>query len=635
MSGSIVRIVALTHNLEPDFFDEDLLPNVLGLSRVDDRSYAAGIALQRKLQGITCRVLMAQSAYGGRPGLRTEIRPVSLPLGRLHAKCFVAEYERAVLLSIGSANLTSNGFRRNREVAGVLLTQREKPGDAASILEALNGAIQSLEPIKATWLPPVLDDLAAVRDKVRGWHPEPPPPPHRVVWSDTKHCLLDAILAAWGAATPIRRVHIVSPFWCEDGQDPSPLRTLLTRLRSDGMLGDRVQVHLYFNAQALEGGVHRPAYPAGFQVVYADFPGVQMIAHAVRPDVDASDVDFKVELNATRSLHAKVLLLEGEHTALAYAGSANFTRRGLGLSKAGNIEAGWLLHGNARELRPLIPPALDETEVIASGSVATGGPAGEEDGPYFPEFMLEATLRPDPDQADVLQLVLAWSESAPSRFEVQRVVSEVDGGAYGGTSLLTADGSAGQAALALDADGARALLQTREVWVHNHDIGQGGAFPVNLTADARLLLPLAPGATRPGEEALLAYYQGKLSFEELYPEPQPESAARQPLDSLERSGVDTTHIQSYRIRAFVEALPGMLNELTSVCGPRPLLELTFLGDTSPVGLARCIEGEARCGQKTPTAAAFQLVEILRVIREAARHVGEREPAVLADVVAEA
>jgi hypothetical protein len=151
-----------------------------------------------------------------------------------------------------------------------------------------------------------------------------------------------------------------------------------------------------------------------------------------------------------------------------------------------------------------------------------------------------------------------------------------------------------------------------------------------------LLLPLAPGAARPGEEALLAYYRGQISFEELYPDPEETlEVGSRSLHDLERSGVDTSRIQSYRIRAFVEALPGMLAELTRVSGPRPLFELAFLGETSPLGLARCVAAEVAHGLKSPTAAAFQLVEILRVVREAAACVGRRDPQLLADVAQQA
>src|SRR5690606_33070408 len=164
--------------------DTDFLPNVLGLSRVDDKSYSAAVELERRLQGMSCRVAMAAPAYIGRPSLRTELLPLSLRAGRLHAKCCVVEYERGALVSLGSANLTSSGFRKNREVAGVMVTHEEARGDAATIVEAIGGALQCLSAVDHDWVPRVYADLESVRKKVLEWHPQLPSPPHRVLWSD-------------------------------------------------------------------------------------------------------------------------------------------------------------------------------------------------------------------------------------------------------------------------------------------------------------------------------------------------------------------------------------------------------------------------------------------------------------------
>ena len=629
-----MRLVALTHNLEPAFFDDDLLPNVLGLSRTDDRSYAAGIELQRKLQGISSRVLMAASAYRGRPSLRTEVHPLSLGgSGRLHAKYFVAEHERAVLMSIGSANLTSNGFRKNREVAGVMVTTEETLDDAATMLQTVAGAIRTLERLDQAWTPAVLSDLEAVRDKIVGWHSSTTESRHRIVWSDGEHRLLDVLVGAWNGA-PIGRISIVSPFWSEDGQQPSPLRELLERLRAAGCLADSVEVHLYFDAHALEGGDYNPAYPSRFRVRHEDLSGIKVVAHAIDPRVDKSELDVKVDIYDARPLHAKVLLLEGARQGLAYAGSANFTRNGFGIGRSANIEAGWLLQGSSEELSGLIPPTIGNPAPIQSGAVTAEVPKLEEEAvPYFPDFLSEVSLKVDPQRLDQLELSVRWSKSAPKRFEIRTLrFSDSAAAGAGDMLLLGKGGKAGEALVSLAPESVRQLLQAREVWVQNQDQNLAGAYPVNVAPEARLLLPLAPGAARPGEEALLAYYQGQISFEELYPDPEDslETGPRS-LDGLERSGVDTTRIQSYRIRAFVEALPGMLSELSRVCGPQPLLEMAFLGETSPVGLARCIVTEVSTGMKSPTAAGFQLVEILRVLREAAAHVGQRDPKLLRDV----
>ena len=75
--------------------------------------------------------------------------------------------------------------------------------------------------------------------------------------------------------------------------------------------------------------------------------------------------------------------------------------------------------------------------------------------------------------------------------------------------------------------------------------------------EARLLLPVSPGSPPPGEKLLLAYYQGRIAPEEIYPPPPDENntPAEPPIPhNASESEVDTSRIQSYQIREFVEAL---------------------------------------------------------------------------------
>ena len=75
--------------------------------------------------------------------------------------------------------------------------------------------------------------------------------------------------------------------------------------------------------------------------------------------------------------------------------------------------------------------------------------------------------------------------------------------------------------------------------------------------EARLLLPVSPGSPPPGEKLLLAYYQGRIAPEDIYPPPPDENntPAEPPIPhNASESEVDTSRIQSYQIREFVEAL---------------------------------------------------------------------------------
>jgi hypothetical protein len=114
------------------------------------------------------------------------------------------------------------------------------------------------------------------------------------------------------------------------------------------------------------------------------------------------------------------------------------------------------------------------------------------------------------------------------------------------------------------------------------------------------------------EQHLILYYQGRITWEELFPDPDGPSL---PEDSLEWDpicdlGVDTTHIQSYQIREFVEALKGIMDDLKWACkATKPAMRLALLGPVSPVTLARVIVDAVHHGKRSPVAAAFQLVEV--------------------------
>jgi hypothetical protein len=118
--GRLLGILATTYEMQPEFFETDFLPTLLGLGAWDDRSWTSRIALEKHLAELEASsVLLDARPYRGRPrSLRVEVEPVFLHAGRiLHAKVLVRVYEEAVCFIFGSANLTEPGYRRNREIA--------------------------------------------------------------------------------------------------------------------------------------------------------------------------------------------------------------------------------------------------------------------------------------------------------------------------------------------------------------------------------------------------------------------------------------------------------------------------------------------------------------------------------------
>lgn len=132
-SGRLLGVLATTYEMQPEFFETDFLPTLLGLGAWDDRNWSSRIALEKHLAALeTASVLVDARPYRGRPrSLRVEVRPIFLPTGRiLHAKVLFGVYEEAIQLIFGSANLTEPGYRRNREVAAALTASAGRPAES-------------------------------------------------------------------------------------------------------------------------------------------------------------------------------------------------------------------------------------------------------------------------------------------------------------------------------------------------------------------------------------------------------------------------------------------------------------------------------------------------------------------------
>ena len=165
------------------------------------------------------------------------------------------------------------------------------------------------------------------------------------------------------------------------------------------------------------------------------------------------------------------------------------------------------------------------------------------------------------------------------------------------------------------------VLRSQEVTVKWWEHGTGCNFPVNVSAEVRPTLPISPDNGNPKEHHLIAYYQGRIRWEDIFPNPNPDpdDPHSNPLDEIDESSVDTSKIQSYIVREFVEALKGINDDLKAAAlSTKGSMQLALLGTVSPLALAKHICDAAIQGHRTPTATGFQLVEILGCVH-AAKH----------------
>lgn len=414
-----VAVLATTFTLEPDFVERDCLARFVAVSSVDEDSGTASdvlarIELEEKLAEARVTVLADRSTRADRSSLRWDLLHAHVPGALLHAKVAVLLWAHATRVIIGSANLTSAGYRRQIELAMAadlgprcLLPPEALTGVAdelASYLRLVPGhdlAYPAVQRAEAT--------ITLFRQRIAEMRP-----------SSTRRARLTAVLAPSGAGTspldglsrvwdgpkPLRASQL-SPFW--DGAD----LTVVDRVR--GLLtGHGARSHVVASVLTPEGAVPVPP--------------------PVRGRVDATH-ELVRDDHELRTLHAKCLLVESDRWVAALVGSSNHTRAGLGLhGDASHRELNVWLGAAAdtdegRWLRDLVglgrpvPPGTDSAELVDADET-------EDVPPALPlGFELCRLQRDDADrvwrlalQLDPTALPDAWTVGTPSGREVLSAV---------------------------------------------------------------------------------------------------------------------------------------------------------------------------------------------------------------------
>jgi hypothetical protein len=615
--GPMKGLLATTYELQPDFLEMDFLPSAFGLGAWDDRSWTTRIALEKRLFELDAAVVFTEARrYRGRPrSLRLAVWPATSPRGcSLHAKVTVLLFDRAVRLIVGSANLTEQGYRRNREAVAVLTASESSKKEAAVIFQALAGMDAAL----TAWL---TDDarglIQSAIETVRPWVNEASDSDTTFHWTYGRTKLWRDFLAKWPAGELVKRISILSPFWSDDAG--LTLAAFLVEMKKIGALAADAEVRLLTDAFEAPDGQFIPVLPRR----YAGYDWVALGVKTTR--VHPDELGGMEGFTGTRALHAKVVLMEGTRSGLAYLGSANFTARGwgfLGTHAAANVEAGLILRRSMQggALDRLVPELVGKPIILGDGNVQNlrapeNGPGDEP----WPEFIRQILLSPSVDNEKELDLVievapnsalLLWSAKFLERdgIPVETLVSVERSQLSAKTSFI----------VPLTPQILTRLLTEQEVLICWSECPSGRAVPLNVEASARTGLPISPGNQQIDEASLLSYYQGRISWEELFPDPELTigQSNKVLLPGAPGSEVDKSRIQSYQIREFVETLTGLRQDLQAATQSGPSMYLALLGPVSPVTLAQKILDAAKECRRTPTAAAFQLVEILSCLRAA-------------------
>jgi hypothetical protein len=628
--GALLSVLVSTYALslsDPPFFEQDFLPTLLRLGGALDPGCSSPANLERGLGAIYCGLVGDAHALGQgeRPSLRVDVIPVGHQL--YHAKVVLIHQERNVRLVISSANLTHEGFRRNREAA-VVFDFHERSELPPSLLEDF--ASQWLARLDPLTTPDFRRELDRAVSATKGWKPSRTGEPTvRILWGGGDVPLWRQFLEAWPQGELLREWQICSPFWPSPGDADTPFDVFRRELDSRGANVAGAQLTL-FAAADVPGPAGRPIFPFQLveQLAKRGFEPANATICPVRLDALETEVpDGKAE--DQRPLHAKWILLRGEHISLLLLGSANFTRRGLGVLSnpaRANIEVCVLLAGTAKALSiaSILPPVAEDGIVqwcdCAQGLTA---PLSEIEAEPWPTFISGAELEVRWETVPVsgtlrvrcsmdAEFSLSWEE------DDELVPLAVD--ALSSKGICT--GQLGEAETS-------ALLVRRRIVVHWSEPRRKAFFPINIASDSKPGLPAVLGQD-PTEQELIKYFRGDFDPREGKQPPESEG----PNEGRDKSKTRIPpgrELQNYVVRDFLESLYGMEGVLRDSAYSQRAFEQALLGEFSPVRLAQEIQQAFVARRRTATATGFQLFEVLRVIENLLpRDEKNREPAWFAD-----
>ena len=615
-AGRLEAFCALTYEFSFDFFENELLPCVLNLEVSQAGARNPLGALERALDSTYVAVVVDSRCYRERPTLRVDLTTYSCAkVGRRqHAKMYLMQHRGLIRLFIGSANLTKTGFQANRECMAYFECSPKQAAYAPLMLAALN-----------TWkhLPDVNlpekthEVLDSSMRALRTWEKKPTSTPAiRFVCTGVDNgtaSLPEELIKAWPAQEPLISIHIVSPFW--SAHETGALDALLGPLESQRQLAANFELSLYACAEP-NGKDFLPLLPAALHE-WANskawtcwgIPVASMLT-----EVELSEFK-KVDLAlVSRTLHAKLVLMRGNNSCLAYLGSGNCTYKGWGVSlpwNRANIEAGVMVRDTASAdgLNHLLPPQGAKPLDLKYAQATVLRYTHKEDPELpWPGFLFSLELRFGADSKP--GLAISWhAEEAPARWKI--ALQSGDGEAAPTIIWGSQERPASSSVLvALDERGYASLLLRRQALVIWPDSPEGRLFPVNLSEDAKTKLPILPGSAQLTEEDLLLYYQGKRNWDDFNePEPPGEPGDYSQSDAELESGVDKTKIPAYQMRDFVDSLRGLEQDIRDSAETIRALTRALSGPVSPVALAQAILKQWTDGRRSDIAAQFQMIEL--------------------------
>lgn len=643
-------LVATTYQIDFEFFEEELLAEAMGVRSPISRMRAFRSELERCLQTTDVSVLYDLRGCKRLARLSPRIDPIPIVGRKLHSKISLLMWvrqspdqrgpDRRMRLIVGSANLTRQGFRENYEC----IVSVDFGGRSRSPKVLLTSAIELVRQIAAESYSPQLhrqlesfQKQAAALDDGSFADDDP---------SDlvSANEVLQRMETRWAESSnsPPERLTIVSPFWPEGVTATDALFGIVERFQ--------FPKHVELVCRGVPSGTgleSLPEFDAEVATRLKSKIAGRLFLRAVLPHYeteqtngekeDGGDETEEHELaqrvlprksnndQMQRSLHAKMILLDGAQGSVLYVGSSNCTRRGLGMGGPTNWETGMiyrLTSKQRRQLQSIMSFFGPATEVFPDRSPKTQKPTRDAD-PAVPLFLSEIA-------AEGTILTISFRESAelpddllilmeiPARVResnywllhrqsavanpIEEIVTDLVGCARCDKDLVELPNE--ETATEIHSN----------VFVEVRWQGHSATFPVRF--DDKATLPLLLVGRRRTEDELIEYFLfGRDPGDDDDDEDHSSGVGGHKPDGP----IDTRRILAYFMRRFVQAIPGIEAELQQAGYSRTALDATLRGPMSPLQLAELAFASLNRvpsqdePEKTPTAVAFQLTEILAVL----------------------
>ena len=638
----LVSVVATTYELQADFLEEDLLPVALGLRLLPARGRDFRVELEHALADTEVSIFFHPGRY--QPGLRRSPRVdlIPLPEGRypkLHAKVALLRFATPeasdpendiVRLVVGSANLTNSGYRSNIEVAACISDTPSATAEAATVVRDAVRWIEKLIGQSTDQVTGQLRDMNAVFVAR--------PQPRRT--GRLRFVGLPSMNGSpllKGLEKGVEELTIASPFW-PTGDDHSDIAAAL--FGPGG--GHCTTVRLIGPALLDEQQRAWPKIPKTLLRALLD-AGAKVEVSAADPtfgctttdDEEDSEFDDVAERRGSkvryyRSLHAKAILAVGSVTTLLAIGSFNFTRKGLGLIKESNAEAGvlWKLpNTQSSGLKDVVAFSTPWREVTHRPDEFVVEPEAYEDDDDseggWPAFIL--SLRAKRDQLLIKGDASSWPRKVVIRMRDIRSRLWGQEEWFDPWTVHAPKKAVGDFSLS---------TPLHASWLERSPQREGTQFPllpdleaevswegkiatVPVTFEDKHLFPVVELRSPPDEQSLIAWFLGLRPADEM--EDGGFGHSIDPLPRTDELPPITGDILSYLVRDFVHALPGIRNRLADAGMTETGLRTALLGNRSPVELVRESLRAYRNPQpdrphKTALATVFQLREVQRLLQ---------------------